>query len=256
MQVQPDLRAHQSRFAVAGVELQDFAEHTLGLCKFMLVLEQSRPPDCDLRIVDITRALQDLLGVTVVALVATARAGIHQRIDLANQRTGIVPVDHALCAQLLEFQYDLRRIGGPVDADRSFGIRTEDCGRQQRQGEKASHVTHCSNTSNAAGLSSASCVKVKPLSVGSSAFSSRANQSFAVVGKRNEHAVDGHADDLLRRQSARIGRTNRDRRIAEYLRGRRDLQRAVCAAAAEHDALRGDDRGVGRSSGHSHAVRT
>ena len=56
VQVQPDLRAHQPRFAVAAVGSENLAEHALGVREFVLVLEQPGTPDCDLWIARIARA--------------------------------------------------------------------------------------------------------------------------------------------------------------------------------------------------------
>jgi len=39
--MQTDLRAHQPRFTIATVELENLAEHSLGCCEFVFVLEQS-----------------------------------------------------------------------------------------------------------------------------------------------------------------------------------------------------------------------
>src|SRR6185369_3146227 len=190
VEMQPDLRAHQAPFTMMAVAVENLAEHLLGGCEFVFVLQKPRAVQLQCKIARVAGALHDLLGVAVVTLVAAARAGDDQLIDIANGCIEVVRSGEICSTQLCELrlagraaepQYDLPRIVRPINADRSFGIHAEGCDREQRHGEIAPHGAHCKSALNAFGSSSASWVNVNPRSERGSPFSASPNASITVV---------------------------------------------------------------------------
>src|SRR5689334_8030027 len=104
MKMQPDLRAHEARFTMMTVDLENSAEHLLRGCEFVFVLQEPRTAQLQRGIAGIACFLHDLLGVTVVTLVAAARTGRDQFIDIAQRRIDIVRSCEARSPQLRELR--------------------------------------------------------------------------------------------------------------------------------------------------------
>jgi hypothetical protein len=107
MKMKSNLCAHQARFAIATVDLENFTEHSLGRCEFVLVLQELCATQSDCRIAGIACALHELLCITVVALIAAAGARGDQRIDIADRGIGILRRRETCGAQLRKLR--LRR---------------------------------------------------------------------------------------------------------------------------------------------------